>query len=201
MCSNSVDRYVTFEIGRKYNANLTTYLQFLLSKEEVRNEFIRKIISTGYENCYLEFPPLHQPNGTPEKFAEFTVIESIQFPSANWLTFRNQLKSLAEISSKRKKYAVCYFPNLSGETLLICPVPTLDKKIDAHSGHLMDFLSNGDKGQVHELIKMFALKSIELLSKDDMEKVYISTHGHGVPWLHIRLSPTPKYYTHKSYFV
>jgi hypothetical protein len=200
MCSNFADRHVTFEIGRKYNANLTSYLQSLSSKEEVRNEFIRKIISTGYENCYLEFPPLHKPDGTPEKFAEFTITESRQFLSADWLIFRDQLKSLAEISSKRKKYAVCYFPNLSGETLLVCPVPTLDKKLDKYSDHLMDFLNNGDKGQVHELIKMFALKSIELLSKDDMKKVYISTHGHGVPWLHIRLSPIPKYYAHKSYF-
>jgi hypothetical protein len=185
------NKYVTF----KFKDNLKNYLRSLASSEKVRDDFIKKIISTGYENCYLEFPSFSYPI---EQNGEFTITESRKFLPADWSPFNDQLKSLADISIKRKKYAVCHFSNLSGDTLLVCPVPTLNKEIDKHSGHLMDFLKNGNNGQKHELIKMFASEALKLASHNK-KSLYISTHGHGVSWLHIRLSYTPKYYTHAIY--
>lgn len=186
----------------KFDGILSNYLKNLTERQDYRSDFIRKILSTGFNNCFLEFPPLYKYVEVP---AEFTVIESKPFTQTNWSPFKNELMPLVELSQKNKKYAVCHFQNLSKDTTLVCPVPTniaksfvpLPGDINSHSGHLIDFLKNGNEGQVNELIKLFASLALKLSNKTN--KLYISTHGHGVPWLHVRLSPTPKYYTHTPY--
>jgi hypothetical protein len=212
-------KFVTF----KFDGILSDYLKNLMEYENYRLDFINKILSTGYDYCFLEFPPLRKHQVTP---AEFTIIESKPFSRTNWSSFKNELMPLVELSQKNRKYAVCYFSNLSKDTTLVCPVPgpispgpirpgpissgptslgssttksfvPLPGDINIHSGHLIDFLKNGNKGQVNELIKLFSRLALEISNKTKI--VYISTHGHGVPWLHVRLSQTPKYYTHTTY--
>jgi len=193
--NESLDPSVTFNV----NGSLLNYFQSLSLDESIRDNFVSMIISTGYNRCYLEFPSLSHSDR--ERPAEFTVSKANEpFAPADWTIFRDKFKSLVDLdlSAKRKKYDAFDFSNLNNDALLVCPIPTLDKDIDKHSGHLMDFLKNGDRGQVHELIKRFALKAIELIS-NDFDVVYVSTHGKGVPWLHVRLSRTPKYYIHKPY--
>ena len=92
---------------------------------------------------------------------------------------------------------IIYFPNILGDTMLVVPIPSTDQGIDKYSGDLMSFLKYGQKNQQYALIQLFAKTALNLI--ETQQKLYISTHGHGLPWLHIRLSNLPKYYTHIKY--
>lgn len=174
---------------KTYKKDITFYefLVQLTKSKKTRNDLIHDITSSGFENCYLEFPVFSK--STYNDKVEFTVIESIPFPAADWTHFEDKLKSTSESQS------VVSFCNLSQDTYLVIPVP--NGNTDAYSNHLMNFLTKGYEQQKHDLIETFAKQA--LLMAENNQKIYISTHGHGVPWLHIRLSLNPKHYCHEDY--
>lgn len=178
-------KYKTF----KFKITFYDFLIELANSHDAREKFIQTIISSGYDNCYLEFPALSKK--TYQNNAEFTITESEPFPKADWKPFENQLKPL--IGSKS---SVTSFDNLTNDTQLVVPIP-INNFTDTYSNHLINFLKHGQKTQQHGLIKLFASNALELAENN--KKVYISTHGHGVPWLHIRLAESPKYYQHADY--
>ena len=87
------------------------------------------------------------------------------------------------IKKAKNKYVISFW-NLSHDTLLIVPIPKRGKNFAT----LRDFIKNASITQQKALWKKVA--QLALKSKG----VWISTHGHGVPYLHIRISATPKYY-------
>ena len=180
--------------------NFRTFLTKLSTSATIRKQFIQSIVSTGYDNCYLEFPPITQDLLDSSKVAEYTVLESSKFKDADWTVFNDKLKkNHSKNHSNDQKSEAIYFPNISGDTILVVPVPTTDPEIDKYSSDLMTFLKHGHKRQQHCLISLFAKTALQLI--DTCKKIYISTHGHGVAWLHVRLSNTPKYYTYKKYSI
>ena len=54
------------------------------------------------------------------------------------------------------------------------------------------FMSNASEKQKKELWKKVALEAKEFLKTN--ENIWISTHGLGVNYLHVRICNTPKYY-------
>lgn len=171
-----------------YNFDKTffEFLDDLSNFKRARNEFIKSIVSTEFENCYLEFPVLNKK--TSKKNIEYTIIKTTKFPKASWINFAEHLKM--------GKGLVKSFSNLSGDAMLVVPVPQ-GNETDNYSSDLMNFLINGDKVQKDNLIKEMAETALDEL--DNFKNVYISTHGRGIPWLHIRICNNPKYYTHESY--
>ena len=89
--------------------------------------------------------------------------------------------------NKTEKYAIS-FPNLSGDTTLIVPVPRVRKNFS----NLFYFMKNASNKQQSELWKLVVKEALKLLKVN--ENIWISTHGLGVNYLHIRVSNTPKYY-------
>ena len=61
---------------------------------------------------------------------------------------------------------------------------------------LKDFTDNAPKKQQQELWKLVAKEAKKQSKK--FGKVWISTHGLGVPYLHVRISSKPKYYFSKT---
>lgn len=88
---------------------------------------------------------------------------------------------------KKYKYVVS-FPNLSGDTILVVPIPKRNKNFSS----LYIFNKNASNTQK----KIFWKKVAEIAIKEQKKhgKVWISTHGLGVAWLHVRISTSPKYY-------
>ena len=60
---------------------------------------------------------------------------------------------------------------------------------------LKDFVDNAPMKQQQELWKLVAKEAKKQVKK--FGKVWISTHGLGVPYLHVRISNQPKYYFSK----
>lgn len=90
-------------------------------------------------------------------------------------------------NKKDERYAIS-FPNLSGDTILIIPVPRVRKNFS----NLFYFMKNASNKQQKELWKLVVKEAHQLLKTN--ENIWISTHGLGVNYLHIRVSITPKYY-------
>jgi len=85
------------------------------------------------------------------------------------------------------------FSNLGGDATLVVPVALRD---DSPYSHLAQFLKNAPVGQASSLWRNVALA---LNARISDAPIWLSTAGMGVPWLHIRLDSTPKYYRHSSY--
>ena len=95
---------------------------------------------------------------------------------------------LSELS-KHTDSSVISFPNLSGDTMLIIPTPIENKDYTT----IKDFIDNAPIKQQ----KLFWKKTGREIEKwlESHDKVYVSTHGLGVHYFHLRLCDKPKYYT------
>jgi len=106
------------------------------------------------------------------------------------------------------------FPNLSGDTLLVLPMPPPQmvddmrarRNVDARSAWAYENLRSFTSEGAAVVIGIDAIKSLWKCVADAVSawvpsttKLYVSTSGQGVPWLHIRVSTTPKYYRHTPF--
>ena len=113
-----------------------------------------------------------------EIFIENTSLSKLK---QNYSSFEEHIKR------SRNKYVTSFY-NLSKTSLLIIPIPKSNKNFAT----LKDFTDNASDTQKKEFWKYVSKKIKEFSSKND--KIYVSTHGLGVPYLHIRLDTIPKYY-------
>jgi hypothetical protein len=70
----------------------------------------------------------------------------------------------------------------------VVPIPRAGKNYAT----LFDFCANAPIVQQQEFWKRVAEVSRKQMKK--FKKVWVSTHGLGVPYLHVRISDSPKYY-------
>lgn len=94
--------------------------------------------------------------------------------------------------------SVVAFQNLSGDATLVVPVPS-DNVEDAAAtyGHLAAFVRGADAAQKASLwAKVSEAVQEKLGQLPQGGKLWLSTAGGGVAWLHVRLDRVPKYYGH-----
>lgn len=85
--------------------------------------------------------------------------------------------------------AVRAFPNLSGDAELIVPAPGTNP--DGYP-HLAAFVRRAPPTQVHALWQTLGVEVAAWLATR-RTRVWVSTAGLGVSWLHVRLDSRPKY--------
>jgi len=83
---------------------------------------------------------------------------------------------------------VVAFPNLTKDCMLVIPMPRRGKNYAT----LKDFIDNAPKHQQEEFWKKVAKVAKKCLNK--WGEVWISVHGLGVPYTHVRIDSKPKYY-------
>jgi hypothetical protein len=88
---------------------------------------------------------------------------------------------------------VATFANLGGDAVLVVPVAQTD---DLAYGHLAAFVRQAPESQRHALWQAVGNAMSDRLNA---QHVWLSTAGAGVPWLHVRLDDSPKYYGHRPY--
>lgn len=84
------------------------------------------------------------------------------------------------------------FWNLRRDSRLVAPPET------GPYSHLQAFLQYADPHEKAELFEVVAAELRSWWQRTD-DPVWLSTHGLGVSWLHVRLDARPKYYTHRPY--
>ncbi len=148
--------------------------------------------------------PLTYPNNIKKRFFYETKVCTKDLDSLYEAKFiqDNRLEYLEgdvssfikHIKSSTSKY-VTSFPNLAGDSILIIPIPKQGKNFTT----IKDFIDNASKTHQKEFW-MFVSKTIkDVLTK--YNKIYVSTHGLGVPYFHLRLDTKPKYYQTLDYKV
>lgn len=121
-------------------------------------------------------------NGSPfhESFQTNHNLPDIQNPSS----FQKY------IDNSKNKYVVA-FPNLSKDCILVIPMPRRGKNYAT----LKDFIDNAPKRQQQEFWKKVAKVARKYMK--EWGEVWISVHGLGVHYTHVRIDSTPKYYFDK----
>jgi hypothetical protein len=118
-----------------------------------------------------------------------------EFVETNSLPSKNSYQAFLDppISLKKSKNSIIVAPNLSHDTILI--IPQIDKNNtlnELNYSSLFYFMKNAPKAKQIQLWKTvsFVIKKQLPLWKN----LWVSVHGNGVGYLHIRISKTPKYY-------
>ena len=111
-----------------------------------------------------------------------------EFIIETYLTDKQDFSAFKQHIKKSKNKYVTSFKNLSGDTILVVPIPKRGKSF----AHLKQFTDQASKTQQIAFWKKVAKISREQLKLHN--QLWISTHGLGVPYLHIRISREPKYY-------
>lgn len=107
--------------------------------------------------------------------------------------------ALARVTADRRPFAdhlrgdVAVFENLGRDALLVAPVP---RGPDRNYAHLMVFLRRAGPDEHAVLFGALARAIRGRLSR---ERLWVSTAGMGVSWLHLRLDRRPKYYRYRPY--
>ena len=89
--------------------------------------------------------------------------------------------------------SVVEFKNLHKDARMIVPC---ESEPSANYCHLGSFLRSAPNEQIHDLWKLIGKVVQEEIGQSPR---WLSTAGAGVPWLHIRLDSTPKYYGYGKY--
>lgn len=88
---------------------------------------------------------------------------------------------------------VVTFANLGRDAILVAPCPVA---ADDDYAHLGAFVRAAPPAQQHALWRAVARAMGHRIGQ---LPVWLSTAGGGVPWLHVRLDDSPKYYVHAPY--
>jgi hypothetical protein len=95
--------------------------------------------------------------------------------------------------NESKNIFVTSFYNISEDTRLIIPIPRQNKNFST----IKDFIDNATITQQQHFWNHVSKEILLFLTKN--ENVFVSTHGLGVHYFHIRLCTRPKYYKTKQF--
>ena len=164
-----------------------TFASVLGEDRDLRSVLVESIRRVPFEAVFWETPPL-SPERANAPF-EYVLVESRRLAGA-----------VADSTSFAARFSqdpspIVSFANLGGDACLVVPRP-LDGG-DAYA-HLAAFARRGAVEQV-DALWLHVARAMERWSADHSGPVWVSTSGLGVPWLHVRLDATPKYYSHATY--
>jgi len=149
-----------------------------------RQFYINILRDSPYDGYFWEVKPITKKR--LDDVFEFVLISGSVFAGLS-----------AEKSFFRKYFdvdkPVVTFPNLSGDAQLIVPTDVGDDEIYSH---LAKFMRNAPQQQVEEFWEVVATEYETLIG--DAPR-WLSTHGLGVYWLHVRIDTYPKYYHYEAY--
>lgn len=156
------------------------------------SSFIKLLTEFDYFNeYYLEFNPVSYNQITNTIF-EFVLIKTSGFASNPDIT----TFGIEKLNTNSNH--IIWFPNPSNTALLIVPCFNHSYSMDNYI-HIGKFMKSHNVKQKQKLvIKMFELY-FKLLKSEPNNKLWLSTHGKGVGWLHIRIDKIPRYITWNKY--
>jgi hypothetical protein len=123
--------------------------------------------------------------------------EFVILPAPVLLTRHPDSESFSEKFNSADGSGAVAFRSLRGDAMLIAPVPQERTSEEAYM-HLAAFVYSADTHQINAFWLKVA-SSIRKQLKTTPEKIWLSTSGAGVQWLHVRLDSRPKYYNWQEY--
>ncbi|MDZ7773391.1 MAG: hypothetical protein U5K31_11730 [Balneolaceae bacterium] len=160
------------------------WLDSMAESADCRTFYHGLLAETPWEAFFWEHPPVTWE--TLDRPYECRLIES---------TFLAGVSPDAQTFSRyfdpgRK---VVTFPNLGKDATLVVPCPEGEQSVYPHIG---SFVRQAAPGQADRLWEVAAREMREAVGG---EPRWLSTHGGGVYWLHLRIDSIPKYYHTAEY--
>lgn len=187
------DQYHKFRVIDNNSVELTYMQIFKLSKcDEFCNNFINIFENIYFDFYFFEVKPIKYHCIHNESFEFVVSYPSVPFlGSADYSCFK-------EYGIVKNDNSIIHFHNKSGDCLLICPTYNCnyEKKNYAHIGLFMKSKNNEQKIQ---LIQTMLITYYNQLKETPNKFKWLSTHGLGVPWLHVRIDNSPKYIAFEEY--
>lgn len=159
------------------------------------HDFI-KILQTSKLDAYF-----FETKGVAEATARDTPFEFVLVESSYLYQFADKKHDPDTFGKHLKCHGDkdgCVFSNLRGDSLLIAP-KQVDRSAQNIYGHLAAF---SQRAPIHQQMHVWQLvleTYVKRIQSVKPEKVWLSTDGTGVAWLHIRLDPQPKYYDYQPF--
>jgi len=148
---------------------------------------LTEALRTAPFRAYLWETPVVLLDGSLE--AEMVITDSTALSRS-----RSDPSSFAEAFRAPRRVAT--FANLRGDAVLVAPHP----EHAPESAHLAAFMRSAADDVVDELwIAVADAVSTWLATR--RRRVWVSTSGLAVPWLHVRLDSMPKYYSYRPYTI
>ena len=162
------------------------YLKLLEEDQEFASWFTDLLAGADYEAFFWEHPPLSDAN--IDSGVEFVLLDSPALArlSPNPEPFRSHFE-------RDREGEIVSFRSLGGDAVLLAPRPSGSPEACVH---LAAFVRQAAQSQIESLWRETGRAVRENLSE---RKLWLSTSGLGVSWLHIRLDSYPKYYQHRPY--
>lgn len=154
-----------------------------LASPEVRRGLTAALAAAPFDAFFWECAPVTASGRRP---FEFVLVDSpaLARVAADPGPFAERLGAASQIST---------FVNLGGRSLLIAPGDCGPEGV-----HLARFVRAGPPALVDALWQAVP-SAVERWFAAGAERLWLSTSGLGVHWLHLRLDPRPKYYTYKLF--
>ncbi|HEX3432076.1 MAG TPA: hypothetical protein VHT03_14440 [Rhizomicrobium sp.] len=145
------------------------------------------LAAAPYPAFLWEMPPIRR--GQTDIPYEFMLIrsDSLAHMAPDTQAFAAQFRTTSNF--------VATFPNLGRDAVLVAPEQVA---ASAAYAHLAAFVRSAPQTQQHELFRAVGDAVHDFIRMYDT-RVWISTSGLGIPWLHVRLDTVPKYYQHQPY--
>ena len=177
----------------KYKCDLTyrDFLEGLSDKTDILGDLVATLKKSPFETYFFETPPATQ--GSLDLTFEFILANAVELKGASEDTgaFREHFDGCTD--------SVTSFPNLGGDALMIVPCPSSHRATSDYSS-LGAFMSTAREDEVKAFWSRVGSEALNhWRRRREGEKVWMSTSGLGVFWLHLRLDSRPKYYTHGPY--
>jgi uncharacterized protein DUF6940 len=166
-------------------ASFADVLRAWQSDPAFRALFNAQLAGAPFTAFRWETPPV--TDATATRAFEFVLLDS---PG---LERRPEPAAFAEHFGSDSDASVVVFSNLGGDAILIVPRPMA---APSAYGHLAAFVRQAPEAQRQALWQAVGDTMARRLRA---KRVWLSTAGAGVAWLHVRLDDRPKYYGYEPY--
>lgn len=163
-----------------FNVTLESFFKLLVTDQSFRETIVNIFVNSEFEHVYWQFPTYSI--STKDNQAQFDLVQSSPFISANPSAFSD--KFVGKVPGE-----IVVFKAKSSDTELISVTPTKSRDINSTCSDIMSFMVRSNSTLKSNILKVVGT---EMLKKKN--PCYLSTHGKGVEWLHIRMCNKPKYY-------
>jgi len=158
----------------------------LRSEPDLRGALIDALTSSHLDAYFWECNPRPADGDAPFTFV-LTEAPALSRIEASSSAFDEKLQ--------RADGMAAIFPNLGGDAELVVPRPM--GRPDAYP-HLARFVRHGPMEQVDSTFVALG-DAIAEWRRNRRGRLWVSTSGLGVPWVHLRLDRRPKYYVHEPF--
>lgn len=187
--------------GNHQPAPFLTFLERLASKDEkFTNEFIGLLRDAPFPAVFFECIPVTRATLGTLPF-EFVLVEAGELEKVK----QADLSAFADYFTPSEADSVVSFLNLGRDAWLVVPCILAGKEKSPNDyAHLTTFvrssvISDRQKLNLFQRLGEVALATLNAPDRPPGEKLWMSTSGLGIYWLHLRLDKRPKYYNYLPY--